>query len=137
MEYPKVFSIVTEDLNSLPGQKEKLEYLMEYGQEYNVMSEEHRTEENMVKGCIAKVYIRCIKRDNKIMFEGYSDSLIVRGYLRILCEAFSNITLGELHNESKEYLHKFIKESGITNSILPSRANTFGNIYSMMLIKAS
>jgi cysteine desulfuration protein SufE len=137
MDYPKIFKEVTEDLNNIPDQKEKLEYLMDIGKESNELKEEYRIEENLVPGCISKVYIRCIKENEILFFEGFADSLIVKGYVRILCSAFSGISQKEFMEKGKEYIERFVKESKIVENLLPSRANVFGNVFSMMQKKAS
>jgi len=137
MEYPKIFSEVTSELNMIPEQKDKLEYIMDYGKENIELEEDKRIQENLVPGCISKVYIHSEINNNKLYFKGYADSLIVKGYVRILCEAFSGITKEEFFDKGKEHLERFVKESRIIQNLLPSRANTFGNVFVMMQKKAS
>ena len=137
MEYPQIFSEITSELNMIPDQKDRLEYIMDYGKDMVELEPDRRTPENLVPGCISKVYIDCELEENKLSFKGYANSLIVKGYVRILCEAFSGITKEEFFGEGKEHLERFIKESKIIQNLLPSRANTFGNIFVMMQKKAS
>jgi sulfur transfer protein SufE len=137
MDYPTIFSEMASELSMIPTQKEKLEYIMDFGKGMDELEKDKRTDENFVPGCISKVYIDCSIENEIISFKGYSDSLIVKGYVRILCEAFSGIERKEFMDEGKEHIERFVKESRIIDSLLPSRANTFGNIFVMMQKKAS
>ena len=47
-------------------------------------------------GCLAKVWLKTYKKDNKNYFEGDSDALIVKGLVKIITEAFSGLSTEEI-----------------------------------------
>lgn len=129
------FEEMKETLTIFDTELENLQTLLEYGKELEPYPEEFMTPNNKVPACVSNAFIHAGKdKDGKIHFEGYSDALVVRGYIAILVKGLSGLYPDEIM-EAKPYVEKFTEESNIKASLTPSRANAFGNIFEMMLKK--
>ena len=114
---------------------EMYKLLMSYGNELAEFPKEFLIEENFVKGCTSNVYIHSILIDDKVIYLGKSDALIVKGYLSLLITALSGLSPEDVL-KTEEIVNDFVKNTDVKASLTPSRANAFGNIYKMMKDKA-
>lgn len=110
--------------------------LTDLGKELEGISDEERTEENFVYGCISNVYIADDYEDGVMRYRGVSDAHVIRGYLAVLAAALSGLTPEEILTESREPVERFARETALKASLTPNRANAFGNIYQLMREKA-
>ncbi len=111
--------------------------LTDLGTELEGLSAEEKTEENFVYGCISNVYIADDFRDGRVYYRGVSDAHVVRGYLAVLINAMSGLTPEDVVTGTREAVEKFARETDLKASLTPNRANAFGNIYKLMVEKAS
>lgn len=114
---------------------EKVEIITDFAKELKEYPEEEKTPQNKVKGCASTVYISAKKENDKIRLFGFSESLVVKGYVALLVEGLDNISKQELLEESKEIIENFAKETNIKASLSPSRANAFSSIYDKIIEK--
>lgn len=110
--------------------------LTDLGKDLEGVSEEERTDENFVYGCVSNVYIADDFEDGAMRFRGVSDAHVIRGYLAVLCRALSGLAPEELLLESREAVERFARDTDLKASLTPNRANAFGNIYQLMREKA-
>ena len=96
-----------------------LNYLMELGESLNDLDEKYKTDENLVKGCQSKVWLKCTKKDDKILLEGDSNTAITKGLLSILIKIFNKKTSEEIA-ETNLF---FIKDIGLNRFIGTQRSN--------------
>jgi len=129
------FEKISEELNFLKSidENEMYKYLINFGKKLEF---KNFCSADLIKGCTSNVYLFSNIKDLRIYFNGYADSLIVRGYLAILIEALSGLILDDVINSMK-IVEKFANDIDITSSLSFSRANAFSNIYTEMLKRAS
>ena len=61
---------IIDDFKILDGDLEMtLNYLMELGESLNDLDEKYKIDDNLVKGCQSKVWLKCTKEDDKIYLE--------------------------------------------------------------------
>jgi cysteine desulfuration protein SufE len=111
--------------------------LTDIGKELEGLSEEERTDENYVYGCISNVYIADDFQDGRVFYRGVSDAHVVRGYLAVLIHALSGLTPEDIVNGTRDAVEKFARETDLKASLTPNRANAFGNIYKLLVEKAA
>lgn len=119
------------ELNSLSTREEKIETLIFYGNQFNNLPIKDFNEEDKVKGCTSETYLKLINTDaptGGIIFKGASDSLIVRGYLYILTEAYKGYTSELIANYIEEDIKELLQKAHIDENIMPSRVNTILNL---------
>jgi cysteine desulfuration protein SufE len=96
------------------------------------MSEEAKTPENKVNGCVSQVYITANLENGKVWYQGDSDAQLVKGLVALLIEGLNGLTPQEII----EVTPNFIEDTGLKVSLTPSRANGFYNIFQTMKKKA-
>ncbi|TVR67793.1 MAG: SufE family protein [Spirochaetaceae bacterium] len=111
--------------------------LTDMGKELEGLSEEEKTEENYVYGCISNVHIADELREGRMVYRGVSDAHVVRGYLAVLVNALSGLAPEDVLSGTREAVEKFARETDLKASLTPNRANAFGNIYKLMVDKAA
>ncbi len=103
----------------------KYEKLIELGKNWKGLSELKKTEDHKIKGCQSQVWMTAELVDNKIIFQGDSDALIVRGLVAMVISVYS----GSTPEEILSYEPIFLKEIGFDTGLSPSRAN---GVFSMI-----
>ncbi len=101
----------------LEGEEGQFEYLIEVGKKKGSLEEKDRNENNKMSGCLAQVWIKYHKKDNKNYFDGDSDALIVKGLVKIITEALSGLT----NDEIKNLRHNLVNDLGLGPSLSARR----------------
>ncbi len=112
--------------------KRRYEQLIWYGQKLKDFPESNKTPENKVPGCVSQVFVTASLEDEKVTYQGDSDSQLTKGLLALLIEGLNGLTPSEIIQLSPD----FIQETGLNVSLTPSRANGFINIFKTMQKKA-
>ena len=119
-------------LRSTSDPRKKYEYLLWLSKKLPTLPEESLKESLKVKGCISQVYVLGELSNQKLLWKGYSDALITKGMLSFLIEGLNMLSPKEVLAINPE----FIAETGLSNSLTPSRANGFLNIFLKMKSQA-
>ena len=112
--------------------KRRYEQLIWYGQKLPEFPESDKITENKVPGCVSQVFVTASLDDDKITFQGDSDSQLTKGLLALLIEGLN----GSTPDDVVQLTPDFIQETGLNVSLTPSRANGFYNIFKTMQKKA-
>ncbi len=103
-------------------------YLIEYGKQLGDFPETEKTDEHRVHGCTSVVYLTSTYRDGKVYYQGFADAQIVKGMVAVLVKSLSGLTPDEILAIEPT----FIKESGISEALTPTRQGGFFNIFKRM-----
>ena len=76
-----------EDLNILPDPHERLGALGSRAAAVKI-AEEHKTEANLVPGCVSRVWLQGAMEHGRTQFRCDADSPIVKGLAALLCEGW-------------------------------------------------
>lgn len=125
---PKSLESVIQFFGSLPDTRKRLSTLLEWGKNLSGLPAHEKHDGHQIVGCQAKVYLCCDVFENKLYFRGDADAVLVKGLLALLIEGINGLTPKELLALSPEILQK----TGIKQSLIPSRANGFQNIFLRM-----
>lgn len=98
---------------------DKYAYLIEIGTGIEGMSETHKTEDNLIKGCQSRVWFHAEMKDGLLCFEADSDAIITKGIAGLLIRVFS----GQKPQDILDADLKFIDEIGLTQHLSPTRSN--------------
>lgn len=114
---------VVEEFSMLDGDMEMtINYIMELGEQLPPMSDSAKTEDNIVKGCQSKVWLKADFKENKIFFEADSNTAITKGLVSILVRILSGRSPKEIVDAD---LH-FIDQMGLNRFIGTQRSNGLG-----------
>ena len=75
---------IISDFELFDNWDDKYGYIIELGKKLPNLAPEHKTEENLVRGCQSQVWLHAYTKDGKIFFEGDSDAIIVKGLVSLL-----------------------------------------------------
>ncbi|MXP50962.1 cysteine desulfuration protein SufE [Pantoea sp. SoEX] len=108
------------NFNRCDNWEEKYLYIIELGKKIPIISENLHIPENMIHGCHSQVWIKISPQpDNTILFEGDSDSVIVKGLIAIVFILFQNITFSEIMIIDVKY---WFNKLSLMRHITPTRS---------------
>lgn len=110
---------VIEDFNGFDDWMDKYQLLIDLGNEQEPLSEEYKTEKNLIDGCQSRVWLQADYTNGIITFQGESDALIVKGIVTLLISVLSGHTPDEILNADIHFIH----DIGLTEHLSPTRSN--------------
>ncbi|WP_373709616.1 SufE family protein [Kaistella sp.] len=99
--------------------EQKYEYIIDLGKELKGISEDKKTDDNLIKGCQSKVWIDAEFKEGKLYFNADSDGILPKGIISLLVSIYSGHSTQEILDSD----FKFIEEIGLQEFLSPSRAN--------------
>ena len=108
--------------------KQRYEQLIWLAKKLPEFPEAEKVPENKVSGCVSQVYIISALNDGKVVYQGDSDSQLVKGLVAFLIQGLNGLTPEEILKVTPD----FIQQTGLNVSLTPSRANGFYNIFQKM-----
>ena len=116
---------LTSQLSALKNGQDRLAFLVERARKIPPLAPEMRVAENLLPGCLAKLWFVPQLRDGQCFFTCDSDSLIVKAVAGLLCEFYS----GQAPAEILAHDPKFLAPLGITQHLTPNRRNALAKIW--------
>jgi cysteine desulfuration protein SufE len=111
---------------------QKYEYMIELGKSLPLISENNKTDDNIIKGCQSKVWLHAELIKEKINFTADSDAIITKGIIAILLRVFSGHHPTEIIESDTEFIDKI----GLKEHLSPSRANGLGSMIKQLKMYA-
>ena len=116
---------IIEEFSLFDDWEGKYEYIIDIGKKLPPLDDQYKTEENIIKGCQSRVWLQPEIEDHKVVFEGDSDALIVKGLAGLLIRVLSGHTPEEI---AKADVY-FIDRIGMAQHLAQTRAN---GLFSML-----
>lgn len=108
-----------DEFSKLNSWEERYKRIIELGKTLPPYPEEHRTDQNKVRGCQSQVWMHAAFDGSKVRYDIDSDAMIVKGLAAILHKTFSG-------HEPKDIIAApldFLEKIGLTQHLSQSRAN--------------
>ena len=105
--------------------QDRYEHLIELGKDLPLIAPEHKTDDNLVRGCQSRVWLHAEYRASTppsasmVHFTGDSDAMITKGIVALLVRVYNDRTPQEILGASTE----FIDRIGLREHLSPNRAN--------------
>lgn len=107
--------------------QDRYEHLIELGKDLPLIAPEHKTDDNLVRGCQSRVWLhaqlvsgRAESRPTPVIhFTADSDAMITKGIVALLVRVFNDRTPQEIIGASTD----FIDQIGLRAHLSPNRAN--------------
>lgn len=106
----------------------KYEYIIDLGKKLPRLSDEFKTEDNIIKGCQSIVWLHAYKQDGKIHFEADSEAIIVKGLVSMLVKVMTNHTPEEIANADLYFIDKV----GLASHLAQTRSNGLASMVKQM-----
>ena len=113
---------IIEQFADISDWDEKYSLLIKMGRELPELSPEVKTDKYKLDGCQSQVWMNAKLENGKILIEGDSDAMIVKGLVAILIKAYSGFTPNEILSTPPD----FLKKIGIDKHLSPTRKNGLG-----------
>ena len=104
---------------------QKYEYIIELSKDLEFMSENLKSEDNLIKGCQSKVWLHAKMVNGKINFLADSEAIITKGIISILLNVFNNRKPQEILDSDMGFIEKI----GLKEHLSPNRANGLSSMY--------
>ena len=104
---------------------QKYEYIIELSKDLEFMSENLKSEDNLIKGCQSKVWLHAEMINGKINFLADSEAIITKGIISILLNVFNNRKPQEILDSDMGFIEKI----GLKENLSPNRANGLSSMY--------
>ena len=116
---------LTATLTALKNGQDRLALLVEHAKKLPPLPPEQRVEENLIPGCLARLWFVPQFRAGRCFFDCDSDSLVVKAVAGLLCDFYS----GHAPAEILAHDPKFLAPLGITQHLTPNRRNALSKIW--------
>ena len=110
---------IVEDFALFDTAEEKYEYILDLGKKLPPLPAEFMTEEYIVRGCQAQVWLKADLNDGKIVLRAQSDAILVRGLISLLLRVYS----GRAPSEILEAQPTFVDRIGMSQFLTSGRSN--------------
>ena len=116
---------LTTQLAVLKNGQDRLAFLVGKAKVRPPLAPELRREENLIPGCLAKLWLVTEFREGKCGFTCDSDSLVVKAVAGLLCDFYS----GHAPAEIPAHDPQFLAPLGITQHLTPNRRNALAKVW--------
>lgn len=123
---------ILREFKALEDWTERYKYIIKLGKELPPLDEEHKIEENLVRGCQSQVWLHTHLDDDKVIFEADSDAAITKGLVALMVRFYSGQTPDTIISTNPD----FIKKIGMEEHLSPTRSNGLASMVKQMKIYA-
>lgn len=110
---------IVEEFSLFDSWDDKYEYIIDLGKKLEPLEDQHKKDENRVRGCQSTVWLVADYRDGKIVYKADSDAVIVKGLISMLIRVLSGHKPDQIVNAKLN----FINEIGMTSHLAQTRSN--------------
>lgn len=127
MSFSAIEKEIIEDFELFDDPMDKYEHIIDQGNDLPPLAEEHKIDENLVKGCQSKVWLVSSFTDGKMYYQADSNTVITKGVVALLIKVLSGSSPAYIINHSLAFLEKI----GLKEMLSSQRAN---GLQSMILL---
>tara|TARA_B100001113_G_scaffold350145_1_gene346764 strand:+ start:1085 stop:1501 length:417 start_codon:yes stop_codon:yes gene_type:complete len=128
----KIQEELIQDFEMFENWMQKYEYLIDLGKELTPINQQHKTEENLIKGCQSKVWLNAEYTNGKIIFSADSEAIMTKGIVALLINVLSNQTPKDIANAKLDFIDKL----GLKEQLSVTRANGLASMIKKMKLYA-
>lgn len=110
---------IIEDFSISDDWMDRYALLIDMGNSLAALDEKYKTENNLIEGCQSRVWLQADYVDGKVVFQGDSDAMIVKGIVALLIRVLSERTPQEILDADLY----FIERIGLKEHLSPTRSN--------------
>ena len=123
---------LVEEFSYLSEWMDKYELIIQLGKELPLIDEQYKKDENLIKGCQAKVWLHADYKDGNIFFTADSDAIITKGLVSMVIRVLSNHTP---HDIAQSDLY-FVDKIGLKEHLSVTRSNGLVSMIKQMKLYA-
>ncbi len=102
-----------------PDWESKYKHLIQIGEKTSHLSEDQKTESNLVRGCQSQVWLIADLDGDMVQYQADSDAAITRGLVALLTRFYSGVKPAEI----LQHQPNFLNDIGLSQHLSPTRSN--------------
>ena len=110
---------IIEEFSQFDDWMDKYALFIDLGNSLEPLNEKHKIPQNIIEGCQSRVWLNAELVDGKVIFEGESDAVLVKGIVSMLIQVLSGHTPDEILNTELYFIEKI----GLKEHLSPTRSN--------------
>ncbi|MCR9066294.1 MAG: SufE family protein [Cytophagales bacterium] len=119
---------IIEDFELFDDWEGKYEYIIDLGKKLPEMSDEYKTDENIIKGCQSVVWLHAYEKEGIVYFEADSQAIIVKGLVSMLTKVLSGQKAEDIWNADLYFIDKV----GLAGHLAQTRSNGLASMLKQM-----
>ena len=123
---------IIEEFSGFDDWMDKYALLIELGNELQPLNPKYKTNNNLIEGCQSRVWLQADYIDGKVVYQGESDAVIVKGLVSLLIKVLSNHTPEEILSSDLFFIDKI----GLKEHLSPTRSNGLVSMLKQMKLYA-
>ena len=123
---------LVEEFSYLGDWMDKYEHIIQLGKELPLIDEKYKKDENLIKGCQAKVWLHADYKEGKIFFTADSDAIITKGLVSMVIRVLSNHAPDEIVHSDLYFVDKL----GLKEHLSVTRSNGLVSMIKQMKMYA-
>ncbi len=123
---------IIDEFQALSDWTERYKHIIKQGRNLDSLDEEHKVEDNLVRGCQSQVWLHTYLEEGKVIFEADSDAAITKGLVALMVRFYSGQSPETIINTDPV----FIKKIGMEQHLSPTRSNGLASMVKQMKIYA-
>ncbi|SEF66886.1 MULTISPECIES: SufE family protein [Parabacteroides] len=123
---------VIEEFSAFDDWMDKYALLIDLGNSLPPLEDKYKTESNLIEGCQSRVWLQADYVDGKLVFQGESDAVIVKGIVSLLINILSDHTPQEILDADLYFIEKI----GLKEHLSPTRSNGLVSMVKQMRMYA-
>jgi cysteine desulfuration protein SufE len=124
---------VVDEFSLFDSWDEKYEYIIDMGKKLKPLEQEHKKDENKIKGCQSTVWMVSEYKNGNIIYRAESDAIIVKGLVSMLIRVLSNHTPKEILEAKLDFIDKI----GMKQHLAQTRSNGLLSMVKQMKLDAT
>ncbi|MBI6707175.1 SufE family protein [Pseudomonas syringae] len=129
MSLPPLAQTALDSFSRPQGWEQRARLLMQWGDQLAPLSDEERTDDNLVYGCESKVWLTGEVSDDAWLFRAGSDARLIRGLVALLLARVNGLSEREL---AAVDLPDWFHQLGLARQLSPSRSNGLNAVLQKM-----
>lgn len=123
---------IIEEFEIFDDWMQKYEHLIELGKSLPIIDAQNKTEDKLIKGCQAQVWLHSELKGGKIIYTADSDAIITKGMVALMVRVLSNHTPDEILDAKLD----FVDTIGLKQHLSPTRSNGLVSMIKQMKMDA-
>ncbi|WP_214349640.1 SufE family protein [Pseudomonas congelans] len=129
MSLPALAQTALDSFSRPQDWEQRARLLMQWGDQLAPLSDEERTDDNLVHGCESKVWLTGEVSNNAWLFRAGSDARLIRGLVALLLARVNGLSEREL---AAVDLPDWFNQLGLARQLSPSRSNGLNAVLQKM-----
>lgn len=132
MDIEQTQQAIVEEFAQFDDWRARYKHIIELGRQVPDLADEHKVDENLVKGCQNRVWLHAELKDGRVHFEAASEASIVQGLVALVLRVFSGHEPDEIINAQPH----FIQDLKLGENLTMNRANGLASMIKKMKMYA-